>query len=608
MRLGQRRMQALIVYITPGFENIDAAAPLKGLLAEIAEAGGTKAHVILSGEAIDLLADSAPELLRQYVLLLSSGKIPSAATFSYDPIPAELGIARLVRSAELRLTWFEKLGLPRPTVFFSPAALDKSVISGLIGLGIKTIVIRDPKNRSVTPLLAAPDSTLSVLEDGLEPPVRVSIIDRPYLRTLTFPTLKELVYGLTNLTPLPDALNAAARLPLNADEIESRLVAEKAEAQMNSPIVRRFQARRALVEREFEPVPERVKNSAHFTANTEHQRLAELYLLRLHTPETVDQKLFGDPIFRHYLYRSILHAQVEIDAVSRPDIDPTAGWVDLVVEDFDHDGSLEIQVDSQLQRLFFRGTRLIEWDYKPRKADFLNLLLPHPREAFSGPAESAALTVCRMAAPGQIEPVKELEQAVEKPKLIRQSPDLITFRVRRRVKLELPDGAVFSAAIIKDLSVHAGIGAHLNNATTGFSIEYWLETNDKIDDSLILCDEWNIALPSADAAGWSGRLLHGGGGTSEHPFELADVKAADGYNTPGGLHGIRLIDGLGPLVIDLRSAKPLSAAEVVPIATEENFEPAGFRQIIQGVKVKMSIAAKRVGDEFHTNTLFVSIL
>ncbi len=90
-------MQSVIVYITPGFENVDATAPLRELLGEVAQTGGTAAHLILSGETIDLLAESGPELLRQYSLLHTSGKLRPASTFAYDHAAGEFSAERRER-------------------------------------------------------------------------------------------------------------------------------------------------------------------------------------------------------------------------------------------------------------------------------------------------------------------------------------------------------------------------------------------------------------------------------------------------------------------------------------------------------------------------------
>jgi len=268
-----------------------------------------------------------------------------------------------------------------------------------------------------------------------------------------------------------------------------------------------------------------------------------------------------------------ISTDVELDYFFHPEIDPTIGWVHVATADVSR-----VVIDTQLARLYLSadGPRLLEVDDKPRKHNLVAagatpplLLILSARDFGAGSfAPPAACTL----------------------KVVRESPDIVTIRATSSG----PGGATL------DLSARAGLGAHLPNATIGYTLEYWLEDSLPEPKDALAVLQLCFQMPAASAAATSVKPLTSVGGVSPQRFGGDDVTRLESGSVEGGLHGVRIIDGVSGYSIDVRSAKQLNALRTAPLSADIGAD--------EGIVVQLAMTAARVTGDDKLNSVFVSIV
>lgn len=297
---------------------------------------------------------------------------------------------------------------------------------------------------------------------------------------------------------------------------------------------------------------------------------------------------------RNAFYNAALQCQVELDCLKHGEVDPTAGFLDFSPASRPGETLL---IENQLSRLYLDllgAGSIYSFEYLPRRINLsgsLPSLLDYPISASSDQALRQELF--------QTHEARERGSGPLKITVMKHTPGLLTLRTKRDF-LNTPVGGV----LYRDLTVKAGVGAHLQGATTGFSVEYWLDDGERsqVESSFIVC-EFNLTLPSLNSVSdgaISVRALQSVGAVSTEVLNLSSPHFLSQSSQPGGLHGARLIDGLEEIGIDFRFSKPLSAVAVAPV-----FDSLG---IPLAIKLQFVMAASRIYSDAKSNMLFLSIV
>ena len=321
----------------------------------------------------------------------------------------------------------------------------------------------------------------------------------------------------------------------------------------------------------------------------------------LHTTE-----LYPRHKFRRSASEAIISAQVEIDTIRHPEVDPIHGWIVHELKKDGADGLEEVVADSQLKRLYFKaghGGALAEFDYKPRKLDlsctfdaegrnhsFVDSLVKIDPGKLGEKSLPEFLKLAASSADGRAEPL-----------VTRQTLDLFGLRLVRGLECRSLGAALdYKTSLVKHFTVKAGIGAHMNNATTGFNFEFWLEGDIAPPENVYLMSQFCFCLPSGNPDAISIRPLSAVGGAATFTYELAHPQFVPGNAVEGGLYGTRLIDGIESFVMDLRSSKPLNALVAFPLENNGSGECGG-------IAVLYFTEARRIFGDDKSNTIFLSI-
>ena len=165
-------------------------------------------------------------------------------------------------------------------------------------------------------------------------------------------------------------------------------------------------------------------------------------------------------------------------------------------------------------------------------------------------------------------------------------------------------GGAGSITLQKDVTVRAGIGGHLSNSTTGFSLEYSIEDEGQIHPELHLVIQCAILLPSAEpsAASLYPLMCVGGVSPSRHAFAEAQLITSD--KVPGGVYGARLIDTLQDFMVDIRTSRPLWGMFFEPV----NSSPLGKAPLYQGSILSLVVPCSRLKGGLSGFNLFLSIM
>lgn len=628
---------------------------LEPLLALIERTPRLRAQLAISGIVFDFIFEHRAKLLPRLAKFFREGALTPLLTAHYDP---ELSLASATElEAQLRLSgnaWSE-LGAPAPRAVWLPHGLSESFPKALeqlecplLLLPAETLATPQPlgEKHPLTRLHRAPHELLvlplATIHPALSGAVRAREItsffdESPTTReTLLAPqiTISPELLKFESTEPLhrslermflragddpQNAFETAAELlkpffPLSAEgsaALPSLTAADFVPApplheRVNQPRERRLLFHRLLqLDREMAAVPKFIAENPNGFANKERFAKAESWLAKAHSralfaetgPQTIEQ--FS---LRKQFYRAILSAQVEIDTIQNPEVDPSIGWARYEAVDYDLDGDAESVIDTQLVRLHFKpsqGGSLVAFDYKPRKANFVNHFDPQ-----------CAAECCTFAlVPFDVERATTASLRTLLPSLphshgrstvtlTRKTLDMIGLR------FATPTNATgYSAELVNHLLMKSEIGAHLSNATTGFSMEYWLESETPPPDDLQLVHQWSMMLTSGDHRLLSVRPLLSAAGTHDRALSCEEDLIIRPADAPGGLHGIRLIDGLDNLVMDLRSAKPVSAVAVLSITSTNSDGEAAY----SGTTVLFFYQARRFFRDDKANTLFLSI-
>lgn len=308
----------------------------------------------------------------------------------------------------------------------------------------------------------------------------------------------------------------------------------------------------------------------------------------------------SDPYVRRRMNQALISAQVEIDFLERPEVDPNEGWIQ-----FHEQPQFQVyQLQSQLIEMLFKAKTggALTLDYKPRKTNLLSVLDKSERAGFTdfyveidGDVERLTeeqLTKILPPPPGAFSEACEF-------KLLKRNPSAVSIRFEREFSLT-------KGSLLSNFSFHfkSGIGAHLTNSTTGFSVEYWLEAVDK--PQALMGIQVPIMLPSSAVEGMSAIALQCVGGVSNLRRSMEEPFFISAQTIPGGLYGLRLIDGVDGFVIDFRSAKGLLGIYHRPVYSAPA-HPDEAREY-QGSLFYFLSAAHRIFGDDKANTLFVSIV
>ncbi len=636
---------------------------LEPLLALIERTPRLRAQIAIGGIVFDYLFEQRAKLLPRLAKFFRDGALMPLLSAHYDPELSLATSSELEMQLRLSRAAWERLPAPPPRGAWLPHGVNTELRAAIRALDCPLIVTplesltlaRElGEKHALTQLHRAPDDLLllpvSVIHSTLGGAVRArevtsffeetgsagaSILapqikldpdilknenaepthrslERMFLRAgddpqLTFETTAEL------LQPYFPLSASASTLPML--EESAFLPIPALHGKLESPRERRLLFYRLVqLATEMNSVPKFMAENANEFANNERYSKALAWFARAHSRELFAEE--GAQTISHFtlrkqIYRAILSAQVEIDAIHNPEVDPSIGWARYEANDYDHDGEQEAIIDTQLVRLHFKpsqGANLVAFDYKPRKSNLVNHY--DPQQAAECCTFALTPLNVEQASPESLRallPLLPRSHGTSTVTLTRKTLDLIGLRFATpttAIDPATPEKRGYSAELVNHVLMKSEIGAHLSNATTGFSMEYWLEGDSAPPDGLFLIQQWSMMLTSGDNRVLSVRPLLSAAGTHDRALNCdADliVRPAD---APGGLHGIRLIDGLDNFVIDLRSAKPVSAVAVlnIPGGSHGEGDPD-----YGGTTVLFLYEARRFFRDDRANTLFLSI-
>ncbi|MCC6954750.1 MAG: hypothetical protein IT290_11595 [Deltaproteobacteria bacterium] len=344
--------------------------------------------------------------------------------------------------------------------------------------------------------------------------------------------------------------------------------------------------RRQEIRQRFAAATGQEHSASRSPAQRAHLEAAERFILMAESAFALEsESLEADRLF----FEAVISADVELDYYLHPDVDPTIGWVRPADA-----GAGRLAIDTQLARFLFLQDRhlLVEIDDKPRK---INLVPQGPVDG-SSPALGFFLASDadfqkgvgkRIAAP----------TTGNTPALLRSSPDVATLRLQPPVEIATAEKSKpADVQVTIDFSARSGVGAHLTNSTTGFTVEYWVDA-EAAPKGVYAVIELSLVIPSTSGVATTLKPLTSVGGVSALRFPGDARVSLTTANVEGGLHGVRLIDGIDSYVVDLRSAKPLNAVEVLPLGKNAD-----------GLIIRLALDAARIYGDEKLNSLFVSIL
>ena len=260
----------------------------------------------------------------------------------------------------------------------------------------------------------------------------------------------------------------------------------------------------------------------------------------------------------------MLFALVEIDTILHSDLDPAIGALDIQERICDESKNPLTFLDSPFFRFCYGKSGFRNLYYKPRKICLFE-------EAFS---------------------VVGFNADSYQQEIIRRSPDIVVIRncVANQTR-----------QFISDYTLRSGVGGHGPNSTAGFSLDYWIEQeNSSSEDDCVI--ETRFCLPSAELGGLSYRpLLVAGGEATEAEF-FSETNELDSADFPSGLYGVRLIDGIKYLVVDIRSSKPLSSISITPKVIRD-----GDSEFVPESVLRIAISGSRIKSVDSPNRIYVTV-
>lgn len=275
---------------------------------------------------------------------------------------------------------------------------------------------------------------------------------------------------------------------------------------------------------------------------------------------------------RQAVYSLFIAAQVEIDKLEYPNIDPTTGWIKFEQTSF---LNAPYCVKTQLLHAYLTPNgEIFSLEYKPRKICLVDPFLP---PSFSDSIPGATLSKTEF-------------------KVSKQTKDLLSVRFLCTYLLGNK-----TEKMGKEFLFRAGIGAHLNNSTTGFSIDFWNEEENS-DFDLPIKSKIALLTPSAELDALSYRALLPVGGMGAASFEFPQTLTRETITS--GIYGIRMIDGVKQFVFDIRYSKEITSATLCPIELKDNDNNCRF----QALSIDLAVQKKNLGDIYSPLVLYFSIL
>ena len=562
-------------------------ALLPGLVQLLDTYPSAKLNLAISGFALDKLIlrkrNAALEQLQRH-----SSQIEILSFPHYDPAPELITPRRVIEQLQLQKSFWKQFSLTPSSssgVYFGKNSPD--FFSALKQAGIKHVIVNS-ENMQGRAALCCDDSglmcspahplyfgPLTTKSPNIE---RFSLTEKVQLRSVVL-TLTGFTedYSQTFLAALKSLLSRSNQQYLFASEVSYMgSPSEQAVLAPWFPTASSGLSRMTAFWNRYEEVPallesriEKAKKSGDRGERhgpSERLLQAQMYL---HQASSRALYLTDDPKAERAMTELALCGEVELEAYLRPDVDPTVGWVEK------HSLPEYEFVSTQLaDYIIDRGGRVIGVDYKPRKISICSsTLLPSFDLSFSVPVQTPPTSAVQSA-------------------LTRKTKDICSIRFEDTKLSDLGPMSVF-----RELTFRAGIGAHLPNATTGFSFEYWL-TGDLSEDFMVTVS-FSFALPSPNSEAGFIKPLLCVGGVSEKRYYLERGKKVNLSELTGGGYGIRIIDTVEDFMMDVRSAKQLEEMEISP-------------QFLNGVFIgsicKLSVRASRIFDDDRSNTIFVSIM
>ena len=287
-------------------------------------------------------------------------------------------------------------------------------------------------------------------------------------------------------------------------------------------------------------------------------------------------------------YELYCQALVNLDACIKPEIDPNEGWVQAQSLHYDNDQLEEFKFDTQLMTLAIKpalSAGLVEWLFKPKKLNFLH--------SFTNRNIKPSF-ICGLSDPQQRIILFDKQPSHLEIKL--HTLDQICLVARTFVVYhDLP------ITICSEFLVKAGLGAHRQNSTTGFSYTYWLESDSIIPTTHELLLRINPIMPTRKTEATEAYLLHDLSAVDQNPFRLTSLSCFADKDYPNGLHGIRLVDTISPYAMDIRSQQPLSQLNISPLYEEDMSVYYGSQ-----IDVKTNIVQKQ--NKTKQNTIYISLI
>lgn len=574
-----------------------------------------RSHLSFSGEFLERLNKV---LLRRIIALSENGQCEILAEAFYDPLFPHCADKEIIEQLQLSLDYWRSNGLKKEITGLWLGQHWKAGLADILSSSTfrylfidESLVADRVKNSLISHKKEANSILLIPCEKDLsQRGVPAIVYEYSSANLLPHGSLKSLEAKIKNLSACVLGTSFLTKAESGKAFLESEDILNNQRSEKLPEIAeaKRAYSRLLKLSETIEELPNIMLARPNKEFNKEKLVEAKRYFRKANSAELFRSDKQDNATFRYAfrraLFDSIISSQVEADVIVHPEIDPLHGWLDIQIQDYDSDGKDEVIIDSQLKTLFFKpslGGALVNFDYKPRKLNLTNTLDEKKRNLCCVDAlVSFGGDVKKIAVEKLLQEVTAVSCESTQAVITRQTLDLAGLRFSR--ELTSP-GTKFSAQLVKHLAVKAGIGAHMNNATTGFSFEFWLEGPNKPPPETFLVSQWCFMLPSGNPDMLSYRPLTSFGGAAERALPFRRPNILGNSDVEAGLHGLRLIDGLESFIMEIRSAKPINYLASYPLFSETESE----KIIYNGNVFLLLFAAERFMDDTKSNTIFLSI-
>lgn len=253
--------------------------------------------------------------------------------------------------------------------------------------------------------------------------------------------------------------------------------------------------------------------------------------------------------------KQLLSAHVELMYFIHDQTDPVTGWLEVKSDEHIFELKnpfLSLTLDIQKYGLI----SLIE--YYPRKT----LLLEGAESAYCCITEEETLheDILPHHIQGTSTQAIRNEEKKMDYKIIRRQSDLYAVRFDEPIVEHFINSSEKAAQITccKVFYIKSGLGSFVQNSTTGFTLEYWLENLNETKESSLFSINLPILFPG-DKETISMRALSAMGGEDNKLHYLKDIPGIiRSEEIQGGLFGLRIINSVSHFVIDYRFARPIN--------------------------------------------------